>query len=153
MPLILLERLVVQCRISQVEGVQNMLSRNDVDAARRMAYDAANDYLERLRAARTRRPPTDGPTRRGRYLHRVEGFRFFRSMEEAVMDITKAVMTAEGGCGAETTLDFQTPLESKREDWVEPEEDDYFIKCKLTEDILLELLGDTVEECKRVYHM
>lgn len=69
------------------------------------------------------------------------------------MDVTKAVMADGGGYGRGATTDFPTPLDSKREDWVDPEEDDYFIKCKLTEDILMELLGDTVEECKRVYNM
>lgn len=45
------------------------------------------------------------------------------------------------------------PLDNRREDWVFQEDDAYFVKCKVAEDILDELVEDTVQECKRVFSL
>lgn len=45
------------------------------------------------------------------------------------------------------------PLDNKPEDWIFQEDDAYFVKCKVAEDILEELVEDTVQECKRVFSL
>ncbi len=45
------------------------------------------------------------------------------------------------------------PLDNEPEDWVFQEDDAYFIKCKVAEGILEELVEDTVQECKRVFSL
>lgn len=45
------------------------------------------------------------------------------------------------------------PLDNRPEDWVFHEDDAYFVKCKVAEDILDELVQDTVQECRRVFSL
>lgn len=45
------------------------------------------------------------------------------------------------------------PLDNRPEDWIYQEDDAYFVKCKVAEDILEELVEDTVQECKRVFSL
>lgn len=45
------------------------------------------------------------------------------------------------------------PMDNEPEDWVFQEDDAYFIKCKVAEAILEELVEDTVQECKRVFSL
>lgn len=43
------------------------------------------------------------------------------------------------------------PLDNKPQAWVHHEDDMYFLKCKLSEEILEDLMGETVLECKVVF--
>ena len=81
----------------QIEGSPKP-DRDAVDATRRTAYDAANDFLARKRATRAPRRPSDRPPPNVKMLHRLEGFRCFSSMEQAVMEVTEAVLGEEGVC-------------------------------------------------------
>ncbi|CAM9264156.1 unnamed protein product, partial [Hapterophycus canaliculatus] len=54
--------------------------RDALDSARWMAYDAANEYLAEQRSMRAPRRPHDPPAPSGKLLHRIEGFRHFRSV-------------------------------------------------------------------------
>ena len=74
--------------------------RDAVDATRWMAYDAANDFLARKRADRAPRRSSDCPPPNGKMLHRLEGFQCFRSMEQAVLEVTEAVLGQDGACQA-----------------------------------------------------
>lgn len=76
-------------------------------------------------------------------------------MEEAVLEVTSAVLGQDGAClpGRELNPDFveMLPLDSRPEDWLFQEDDAHFVKCRVAEDILEDLVQDTVDECKRVY--
>lgn len=43
------------------------------------------------------------------------------------------------------------PLDKKPQAWVHHEDDLYFVKCKLAEEILEHLVDDTVKGCKTVF--
>lgn len=63
-----------------------------------MAYDAANEYLAERRLARAPRRPGDPPPLNGKLLHHMDGFRHFGSIEEAVFEVTEAVLARDGAC-------------------------------------------------------
>lgn len=63
----------------QLEGIPQP-DRDALDSARWMAYDAANEYLAEQRSMRAPRRPHDPPAPSGKLLHRIEGFRHFRSV-------------------------------------------------------------------------
>ncbi|CAM9776922.1 unnamed protein product [Sphacelaria rigidula] len=138
----------------QLPGVP-LPDRDSIDSARWMAFDAANEYLAEKRSERRPRRACDGPNPDGKVLHRMPGFRHFRSMEHAVVEVTEAVLGQDGAClpGREPNPDFveMLPLDKKPESWVHHEDDLYFVKCKLAEEILEHLVDDTVAECKTVF--
>lgn len=76
-------------------------------------------------------------------------------MEEAILEVTSAVLDQDGAClpGREQNPDLieMLPLDNKPEEWLFQEDDAYFVKCRVAERILEELVEDTVRECKRVY--
>lgn len=67
-----------------------------MDCARWAAFDAANEYLAERRAKRAPRRPGDPPD--GNMLQHMKGFRPFKSMERAVLDVTEAVLGQDGAC-------------------------------------------------------
>lgn len=78
-----------------------------------------------------------------------------RSMDDAILEVTSAVLGQDGAClpGREPNPDLieTLPLDSRPEDWLFHEDDLYYVKCRVAEGILEELVEDTVQECKRVY--
>lgn len=82
--------------------------RDSLDSARWMAYDAANEYLATRRAERAPRRAGDPPPPDGKVLHRMEGFQPFASLDQAVLEVTEAVLGQDGAClpGREPNPDF-----------------------------------------------
>ncbi|CAM9391170.1 unnamed protein product [Ascophyllum nodosum] len=137
---------IAMAGLVEIEGSPKP-DRDAVDATRRTAYDAANDFLARKRATRAPRRPSDRPPPNVKMLHRLEGFRCFSSMEQAVMEVTEAVLGEEGVCrGIGADLAEPSLLDTRQ-----VEEDEYFLKCQLAEGMLEDLIADTMLECKRVY--
>lgn len=72
--------------------------RDSMDAARWAAFDAANEYLAGKRAERAPRRPTDHPAPDGRVLHGMKGFRHFKSIDHAIIEVTEAVLREDSAC-------------------------------------------------------
>ncbi|CAM9751881.1 unnamed protein product [Ectocarpus sp. 6 AP-2014] len=146
----------VLASLNEMEGIPKP-DRDALDSARWMAYDAANEYLAERRSKRAPRRPQDPPAPSGKLLHLFEGFQHFRSMDDAVLEVTSAVLGQDGAClpGREPNPDLieTLPLDSRPEDWLLHEDDLYYVKCRVAEGILEELVEDTVQECKRVYSL
>jgi len=82
----------------QMEGVPQP-DRDTVDAARWMAFEAANAFLARRRSERAPRRPTERPAPGGKLLRARAGFRCFKSMKQAIVEVTEAVRKADQEVG------------------------------------------------------